>query len=287
MQPLPLSNVSLVCVCRGDNFLFCADGRVKLVDFGFSRSLALPVFTVDGGRGAVLWRAPELHRDPARANTPAADMWSVGLVLYELAVGRLAYSTPSGLVPNWQEMVRDGISPEAIMPLPACTPPALATVIRACLQADPAVRPTASAAYAVLSAALSRDVLHARCVHPPFATVTAPDRLLVSGTGVALLNLAGSEVASGASASGPFVLEGVAAGASACEARATQAVAVTSVTVTADRVFAAAKVGDARGLVQLLQSGCSHAERDEVRSVCCPVLVVFGIGKAVVIAYTS
>lgn len=68
--------------CHGDlktdNLLMDADGRVKLCDF-----------SIRGSRldGTLHWMAPERLREGGDAATQAADVWSVGIVAYELLTG--------------------------------------------------------------------------------------------------------------------------------------------------------------------------------------------------------
>lgn len=69
---------------KPENVLVAADERVKLADFGWSAYLS-------GGRrttmcGTLDYLPPEMVE--ARAHGPAVDAWAVGVLLYELLVGR-------------------------------------------------------------------------------------------------------------------------------------------------------------------------------------------------------
>ena len=132
-------------------------------------------------QGAPLWRAPELPRgdeEDGYANTPASDMWSAGLILYEMLTGGLAYYPPRAAgvrdrpVADWADRVRAGRSPEEVIPLPlppggagssgappgAATATAIVGIVRACLQRDPTARITAGVAHGWLCPArLPRD----------------------------------------------------------------------------------------------------------------------------------
>jgi serine/threonine protein kinase len=57
--------------------------EVKLVDFGVAQ--LFEAWRDDGGAEAATWRAPEL---PSRDVTPAADVWSLGLLAFLLFTGR-------------------------------------------------------------------------------------------------------------------------------------------------------------------------------------------------------
>ena len=163
---------------RGDNLLFNAPGpgaRLQLIDYNCARVASGAALSLTVARGAQLWRAPELPRgdeEDGYANTPAADMWSAGLIIYELLTGGLAYYPPRGAggaagarerpVADWVDRVRAGRSPEEVLPLPGGSPPALIGIVRACLQRDPSARITAEAAHAWLCPPrLPRERTHA------------------------------------------------------------------------------------------------------------------------------
>jgi serine/threonine protein kinase len=67
-----------------------------LADFGFSAEANSRSVKYSDGSGTSCYRAPELISDnPSYTNK--ADVWSMGCILYELAVGRRAFSS-EGLV---------------------------------------------------------------------------------------------------------------------------------------------------------------------------------------------
>ena len=85
-------------------------------------------------------------------------MWTTGLILYEIATGRIAYSSSVDgcLVQDWYERVLAGRSPEEVVTLPPDTNPAVKAVLQACQRPVSAAqsRPTAASAFAKLFAAL-------------------------------------------------------------------------------------------------------------------------------------
>jgi serine/threonine protein kinase len=173
------------CISRGDNLLFdgpAPDARLKVIDYGCSRLVSGAVVSYyDAARGAVLWRAPELLRPGTRShtNTPAADMWSAGLILYEMATGGIAYAdrrTRVDVIADWQPHVLAGRSPEEVTPLLADTPPALTAVMRACLRLDPAARITAPAAFTALCAAMPEADARRRYAFPAAAEAASSGR---------------------------------------------------------------------------------------------------------------
>ncbi|MFG0274858.1 MAG: serine/threonine protein kinase [Phycisphaerales bacterium] len=82
------------------NILVGADGAVKIIDFGVARStdadLASTVNTTSPGRivGTVQYMAPEQCDGDPRDIDTRADVYALGVVLYELLCGELPYKTP-------------------------------------------------------------------------------------------------------------------------------------------------------------------------------------------------
>lgn len=81
------------------NILVGTDGRVRLTGFDFARpgtehSRTIAQEIIDDLEPKYM--APEVHGEPAAA-TSASDMFSVGLVLYELFTGERPFKTPSEL----------------------------------------------------------------------------------------------------------------------------------------------------------------------------------------------
>jgi len=83
---------------KPSNVLVAADGRPKLVDFGIARRLDLHDATL-GTTPALTprWASPEqLLGEPV---TPAADVYSLGLLLCHLLTGSLPYRSPGAPLP--------------------------------------------------------------------------------------------------------------------------------------------------------------------------------------------
>lgn len=78
------------------NVLISVDGDVRLADFGLglssTRDRSPRGLNVTPGHGLIAYLAPELIR--GAAPTPATDVFGIGILLYELLVGRWLFCAP-------------------------------------------------------------------------------------------------------------------------------------------------------------------------------------------------
>lgn len=107
----------------------------KLVDLSVAHSLE-EAGELGGGIGTPEYMAPEQHEpDRHRVIGPPADIWGLGVTVYEAIAGRRPFPEGDGRIPNLLE-------PPA--PLSEDVPQGVAKVILACLARDPWRRPKAT-----------------------------------------------------------------------------------------------------------------------------------------------
>jgi len=111
-------------------------GPPRLIDLSVARSAA-EASALDRPVGTDAYMAPE-QCEPGRrgAPGPASDVWGLGVTVHEAIAGSLPFPEPS----DGERFAQLDREPE---PLPEPMPPALAELLRACLQPDPAARPSA------------------------------------------------------------------------------------------------------------------------------------------------
>jgi predicted ATPase len=121
---------------KPENVIVTKDGRVKLLDFGLARPIASRL-TVDGGiSGTVFYLAPE--QALGKAVDVRADLYSLGVMLYELSTNRLPFTADDPLAVVTQHLHAPVVPPRTIRP---DVPPALDRLIVALLAKQPEDRP--------------------------------------------------------------------------------------------------------------------------------------------------
>ncbi|KAL9654808.1 hypothetical protein ABK040_008601 [Willaertia magna] len=76
---------------KPQNILIGSDGSIKLCDFGFARVMSCNTMVLTSIKGTPLYMAPELVQEQPYNHT--ADLWSLGVILYELVVGKPPFFT--------------------------------------------------------------------------------------------------------------------------------------------------------------------------------------------------
>jgi Tol biopolymer transport system component/tRNA A-37 threonylcarbamoyl transferase component Bud32 len=138
---------------KPSNVMLSADNRIKVLDFGLAKPVAatdampaetrtvLPMATAIGQIvGTASYMSPE--QAEGRPVDQRSDMFSIGIILYELASGVRPFRGDSSLS-ILSSIVRD--DPPRLSTLRPDLPPALDALVAECLDKDPSRRPAAEA----------------------------------------------------------------------------------------------------------------------------------------------
>jgi eukaryotic-like serine/threonine-protein kinase len=125
------------------NIMLTAGGGVKVMDFGIAAAWEAHSTTGDQLLGTATYIAPE--RVGGGRASPAADIYSLGVVLYEMLTGR-----PPFVADTIEEVLRAHLEvpPRPVRALAPWVPPGIARLCEAALAKDPAGRPASAGALA-------------------------------------------------------------------------------------------------------------------------------------------
>jgi eukaryotic-like serine/threonine-protein kinase len=127
------------------NVFLTSGGQVKVLDFGIASAAGETGLTTGGLLGTAAYLAPE--RALGQPTTPASDLYSLGVVLYELLAGRRPFEGGSDVE---LAMAHVNARPAPLALVAPTTPPSLVAACEHALARDPAARPPSAAALARL-----------------------------------------------------------------------------------------------------------------------------------------
>ncbi|HEX5451332.1 MAG TPA: protein kinase, partial [Candidatus Limnocylindrales bacterium] len=139
---------------KPSNVLVTKGGHVKVVDFGIARALSDAQLTLPGTTlGSVHYFSPEQAR--GEAVTASSDVYSLGLVLFEMLTGRRPFGGDSAAAVAMARLASAAPRPSSVRP---DVPPALDAIVARALAPDPAGRfPSATALAEALERFLAGD----------------------------------------------------------------------------------------------------------------------------------
>src|SRR5947199_7445280 len=124
---------------KPQNVLVGRDGSIKLTDFGIAsvyKDINDERLTTTGMTlGTVQYYAPEQAQ--GEIVSPAADVYALGIVMYEMVTGRTPFDGDTPVAVAMQHIQDLPVPPGQINPQ---LPPALAEIIRRCLEKAPEMR---------------------------------------------------------------------------------------------------------------------------------------------------
>jgi len=125
------------CDIKPHNMIVSPDGRLKVTDFGIARALST---ILPDERADVVWGSPQ-YFSPEQAvgepPSPASDVYSLGVVLYEVLTGALPFTAPTS-----EELARLHLEMAPIPPSEYVPdiPSALEQIVLKVLSKEPAAR---------------------------------------------------------------------------------------------------------------------------------------------------
>lgn len=128
------------CDIKPHNILMMADGHAKVADFGIARAVTESTMTYSGNViGSVHYFSPEQAK--GTMITPKSDVYSLGVVLYEMLTGKLPFTGDNPVsiaVKHLQE------EPVPVRQLDPAIPPVVEAIVSKAMSKDPAMRPTSA-----------------------------------------------------------------------------------------------------------------------------------------------
>jgi serine/threonine-protein kinase len=125
------------CDVKPHNMLVTPDGRLKVTDFGIARALA----TLNPAeRSEVVWGSPQYYapeQAAGHAPSPASDVYSLGVVMYEILTGTLPFTSASAEELAHLHLEAKPIPPSEYIP---DIPKALEEIILKVLAKEPSAR---------------------------------------------------------------------------------------------------------------------------------------------------
>ncbi|MCX6577575.1 MAG: protein kinase [Candidatus Aminicenantes bacterium] len=125
------------------NVMITQESGAKLLDFGLAKRMEnkelrdagpsqMPLTEAGSLMGTMHYLAPEVLRGEAAA--PQSDIWALGVILYEMAAGKLPFNGKTGFE------LTSAILRDTPAPLPPRIPASLAALATHCLEKDPGRR---------------------------------------------------------------------------------------------------------------------------------------------------
>lgn len=128
------------CDIKPHNILMMADGHAKVADFGIARAVTESTMTYSGNViGSVHYFSPEQAK--GTMITPKSDVYSLGVVLYEMLTGKLPFTGDNPVsiaVKHLQE------EPVPVRQIDPAIPPVVEAIVSKAMSKDPAMRPTSA-----------------------------------------------------------------------------------------------------------------------------------------------
>jgi beta-lactam-binding protein with PASTA domain len=177
------------------NVLLDEEGRARVTDFGIARAGASDMTLTGSIMGTAQYLSPEQAQ--GLAVTAASDLYSVGVILYELLTGVVPFDGETAVAIAFKQVSAEPQPPSALNP---AVPPALDAIVLRALAKDPAQR-FADAEEFIAALVRERQALGAPRSTPVLTTGAPAHESPLGGTGAppptGVIPLDGPHVGSG------------------------------------------------------------------------------------------
>ena len=126
------------CDIKPHNILMATDNRAKIADFGIARAVTESTMTYSGSVvGSVHYFSPEQAR--GAGITPKSDVYSLGVVLYEMLTARLPFNADNPVSIAMKHVEEEAVPPAVYR---SQIPPILESIVMRAMSKNPDMRPT-------------------------------------------------------------------------------------------------------------------------------------------------
>ena len=128
------------CDIKPHNILMTDDNRAKIGDFGIARAVTESTMTYSGSvMGSVHYFSPEQAR--GSMITPKSDVYSLGIVMYEMLTGRLPFNGDNPVTIAMKHVEEEPVPPTSLRQK---IPPMLEAIVLRAMNKNPDTRPTSA-----------------------------------------------------------------------------------------------------------------------------------------------
>ncbi len=128
------------CDIKPHNILMTDDNRAKIGDFGIARAVTESTMTYSGSvMGSVHYFSPEQAR--GSMITPKSDVYSLGIVMYEMLTGRLPFNGDNPVTIAMKHVEEEPVPPTSYRHK---IPPMLEAIVLRAMNKNPDTRPTSA-----------------------------------------------------------------------------------------------------------------------------------------------
>lgn len=151
------------CDIKPHNILMMPDGHIKVADFGIARAVTSSTMTYSGNViGSVHYFSPEQAK--GSMITPKSDIYSLGVVMYEMLTGRLPFTGETSVGIAIKHLQEEAPSIRQADP---SIPPVVEAIVARTMAKEPAERPSGTE--------LIRDIEQAEAMLYQNMAAAAPD----------------------------------------------------------------------------------------------------------------